>query len=353
MLNPRLFGLSPAYPPSVGAQRTLTLIAKTLQGLANLSIFGDKEPWMSAMNPFFSSHKSAFEDYISFLCSPPTSSTEELTSVDHDAYRNPSHIRSKLEPQILREGVPSLPFLIDLPREYALLASYLSGVQAHAFDTQGKGHVDAEVVQSLIRSSMLVHDTTRSKARALERIGEMNLGSVFKGSRSLVARNEQELRRGSTRARGMTVLPSTKSLSQSASIAMSPPRMLSTIAASSPSSLSGDDYENGSTDSHLGHGIQGTSPGKDRRSAKRRSHTVSAMQSSLASPPIATISASSPPSMLHALSEHPGAMSSELYGQNLAYRPQLKGMLSEPAHIQTRTGLEQSRHYRVSSDVSI
>lgn len=40
--------------PGVRAQRTLTLVAKSLQGLANMTTFGVKEPWMEPMNEFLS-----------------------------------------------------------------------------------------------------------------------------------------------------------------------------------------------------------------------------------------------------------------------------------------------------------
>lgn len=40
--------------PGVRAQRTLTLVAKSLQGLANMTTFGVKEPWMEQMNEFLS-----------------------------------------------------------------------------------------------------------------------------------------------------------------------------------------------------------------------------------------------------------------------------------------------------------
>lgn len=69
VLNPKLFGLLKGTTlyycvkqntkanmvidhPGTRAQRTLTLIAKSLQGLANMTTFGVKEPWMEPMNEF-------------------------------------------------------------------------------------------------------------------------------------------------------------------------------------------------------------------------------------------------------------------------------------------------------------
>lgn len=45
VLNPKLFSLVDA-PPDPRSQRALTLVAKTLQGLANFSSFGLKESFM-------------------------------------------------------------------------------------------------------------------------------------------------------------------------------------------------------------------------------------------------------------------------------------------------------------------
>ncbi|KAL7668940.1 hypothetical protein ACOME3_009621 [Neoechinorhynchus agilis] len=51
LLAPNLFGLTCKYPDGKNA-RKLTLIAKTLQTLANFSKFGNKEPFMKCMNVF-------------------------------------------------------------------------------------------------------------------------------------------------------------------------------------------------------------------------------------------------------------------------------------------------------------
>ncbi|KAF9934878.1 hypothetical protein FBU30_010145 [Linnemannia zychae] len=51
ILGPKLFYIVREHP-EVRAHRTLTLIAKSLQGLANLVTFGTKESWMVPMNEF-------------------------------------------------------------------------------------------------------------------------------------------------------------------------------------------------------------------------------------------------------------------------------------------------------------
>lgn len=46
--------------------RTLTLLAKTLQNLANLIEFGQKEPYMIPLNGFISKHRRNMEEFLDF-----------------------------------------------------------------------------------------------------------------------------------------------------------------------------------------------------------------------------------------------------------------------------------------------
>ncbi|KAI1389541.1 Rho GTPase activation protein [Hypoxylon trugodes] len=117
ILNPKIFGLL-RDNPRARAQRTLTLIAKGLQALANLSTFGKKESWMEPMNKFLTIHRQPFKDYIDQMCSiPPERSTGPIVSA---SYSTPITILGRLSP-VSREGFPSLPYLIDHPRNYAAL----------------------------------------------------------------------------------------------------------------------------------------------------------------------------------------------------------------------------------------
>ena len=116
LLNPKLFGLLRDHPQPK-AQRTLTLIAKSLQALANLSTFGQKEEWMEPMNRFLGSHRQAVKDYIDAICSI---SSDRITSALPASYSTPITILARL-PTTSREGFPSLPYLIDQARNFAAL----------------------------------------------------------------------------------------------------------------------------------------------------------------------------------------------------------------------------------------
>ncbi|KAH8820939.1 RasGAP protein-like protein [Xylogone sp. PMI_703] len=117
LLNPKLFGLLRDHPRPK-AQRTLTLIAKSLQVLANLSTFGQKEAWMEPMNRFLASHRQGVKDFIDAICDIPT--RHGTSNPLPPSYTTPITILTRLPPTS-REGFPSLPYLIDHARSFAAL----------------------------------------------------------------------------------------------------------------------------------------------------------------------------------------------------------------------------------------
>ncbi|KAL8939136.1 MAG: hypothetical protein Q9211_002872 [Gyalolechia sp. 1 TL-2023] len=116
LLNPHLFGLLKDHPRPQ-AQRTLTLISKTLNTLANLGTFGSKEPWMEPMNGFLNAHRQGFKTFVDTICSI---SPDHANSPIPPSYATPITILGRL-PGTSREGFPSLPYLIDQAKECAAL----------------------------------------------------------------------------------------------------------------------------------------------------------------------------------------------------------------------------------------
>jgi hypothetical protein len=131
LLNPKLFGLLRDHPQPK-AQRTLTLIAKSLQALANLSTFGQKEEWMEPMNRFLASHRQAVKDYIDAICAIPS---ERNTFALPASYSTPITILARLPPTS-REGFPSLPYLIDHARNFAALVKLWLEAAEHLMSSQ-------------------------------------------------------------------------------------------------------------------------------------------------------------------------------------------------------------------------
>lgn len=72
LLNPRQFGLVSETPPTA-ATRSLIMVAKCLQNLANLIEFGGKEQYMEVVNPFILKNKErmiVFLDQLSLVTDP-------------------------------------------------------------------------------------------------------------------------------------------------------------------------------------------------------------------------------------------------------------------------------------------
>lgn len=124
ILNPMLFGLV-STPSDARVKRSLTLVAKTLQGLANFTSFGSKEPWMAVMNPFLQANTEAFVDLINHLSTPSDDQSADWTSPASSQYLTAYRMRNSMPP-LMRDGVPLLPHLLDLGRDCAQLASLVA-----------------------------------------------------------------------------------------------------------------------------------------------------------------------------------------------------------------------------------
>lgn len=116
ILSPKLFGLLNDLPRP-RAQRTLTLIAKTLQALANMTTFGQKESWMEPMNKFLGTQRWIMKDFLDQVCSLPA---DRGVVPPPAPYSTPATIMNRLSPTA-KEGFLSLPYLLDQSRNYAAL----------------------------------------------------------------------------------------------------------------------------------------------------------------------------------------------------------------------------------------
>lgn len=179
VLNPVLFGLvKDEIKPR--ARRTFTLIAKSLQTLANMASFGTKEIWMEPMNSFLTNNRESFKGFVDDICYVPTplsstgggnyststtatsstasSPTHPVSAEINLSYTTPMTIMQRLPPTS-REGFPSLPYLIDQARNFAdlvslwLEATSASGESNQSSDSPMPRQQNAPSVASSIRTS--------------------------------------------------------------------------------------------------------------------------------------------------------------------------------------------------------
>ncbi|CAH8666197.1 unnamed protein product [Heterobilharzia americana] len=84
ILSPSLFNLTQEFPSEPRVLRAFTLVAKTIQTLANFSLFsGTKEAYMKFMNQFVTSQLPAVRQFLHSISTPvakPTSSQKSLSS---------------------------------------------------------------------------------------------------------------------------------------------------------------------------------------------------------------------------------------------------------------------------------
>ncbi|KAF5370234.1 hypothetical protein D9615_010078 [Tricholomella constricta] len=126
ILHPHLFGLCPGLP-SAPIQRSLTLIAKVIQSLANLNSNVHKEDFMRGVKDFLTESIPAMIDYILVVSTPTLDRPFHQGSVSnrHDRLNVVNYLRqrSSTMPVLDRETIPILPYSLDIPRHLAIITS--------------------------------------------------------------------------------------------------------------------------------------------------------------------------------------------------------------------------------------
>ncbi|XP_076355488.1 ras GTPase-activating protein 1-like isoform X1 [Tachypleus tridentatus] len=117
ILNPRQFNLI-NDTPSETAARSLILVAKCLQNLANLVEFGAKEPWMEVINPFILKNKNRMIKFLDDISNVPERPDPEET-ISGDPARDLATIHQicateKTELQNLSQNSATLKKLITV-----------------------------------------------------------------------------------------------------------------------------------------------------------------------------------------------------------------------------------------------
>ncbi|KAK0198314.1 GTPase activating protein [Armillaria mellea] len=127
ILHPHLFGLCPGLP-SVPVRRSLTLIAKVIQSLANLNPSVQKEEFMRGLKDFLQESLPAMVDYLVIVSTPGKEgyrSPRSSSSGRHDRIHVVNSLRQRA-PEMTKlnlEAIPMPPHLLDVPRHLAIITS--------------------------------------------------------------------------------------------------------------------------------------------------------------------------------------------------------------------------------------
>lgn len=73
------------------------LIAKSLQGLANMTKFANKETWMAPMDEFTAQHRRQFEDFIDAVCTVPFSTETKVPREQPDSPTLPRPSQDRID----------------------------------------------------------------------------------------------------------------------------------------------------------------------------------------------------------------------------------------------------------------
>ncbi|CEP60910.1 GTPase-activating protein BUD2 LALA0_S02e02476g [Lachancea lanzarotensis] len=125
ILNPKLFHIVENHPEE-GPKRTLTLLAKILLNLSNLTLFGKKEPWMTEMNSFIAKNEAELIDYIDKVTDKKLDFTTKTLKLSSSVVRPKIPLNGTI-----RNELPTNPYLIDRYLRETELISVLSISRRH------------------------------------------------------------------------------------------------------------------------------------------------------------------------------------------------------------------------------
>ncbi|KAI0308203.1 Rho GTPase activation protein [Multifurca ochricompacta] len=125
ILHPHLFGLCSGLP-DMPVQRSLTLIAKVIQSLANLNATVQKEEFMRGVKSFLEERLPEMFDYILVVSTPgPDESPQPSSDEAHIRSRAVRALneRKQAMSDLKRESIPHLTHFLDIPRHLAIVTS--------------------------------------------------------------------------------------------------------------------------------------------------------------------------------------------------------------------------------------
>ncbi|PVF96880.1 hypothetical protein CPB86DRAFT_816006 [Serendipita vermifera] len=197
ILHPHLFGLCPGMP-SGPVVRSLTILAKCTQSLANLNpTVPPKEEYMRGIKPCLERYNPTMVDYLKCVSSLPdawsplANSSSFLSGPDkHDRLYVINSLRERLTgrgagsiPTLWKDAIPLLPYALDVPKHLAILSSTVvrnaKSTSASGIPRSGNAAGTDDLDWSLTTFSGLCFDV---EAQALKSVATLAQGAAAASS---------------------------------------------------------------------------------------------------------------------------------------------------------------------------
>lgn len=198
IINPTLFGLT-NVSPSPAVSRTLTLIAKIIQALANnKEELGYKEHFMGVVSPFLQdrNRRFAFIDYVAYVgnedsvASYKTSEEISINELAKSVERTSDERFNSCNHDIYRESLPSSYTGIDYSRELASFTNDLNKIynklqldELHNRDHHSKRKSLSGTTLELFEASIEIQDDARHLWESRQR-HRRKANSAYESSKS-------------------------------------------------------------------------------------------------------------------------------------------------------------------------
>jgi hypothetical protein len=188
-LGPQLFGLSnDGEPPNPRNARTLTLISKTIQQLANMTPFdGKKEPYMAQLNHLVQNNIGRMKKFIDEITTAPSNAELESASKKKESgLKGFSKIFSSWRPDKKeKKDVDIERYLSSLHRQLMKASDKMVANQ------QPEEKEDLDKLQSILSDLLEVYtkktkDIQMEREAALKRLEQDSEGTMERGSQSLM-----------------------------------------------------------------------------------------------------------------------------------------------------------------------
>jgi len=142
ILAPKLFNLSNNHA-NQATSRTLTLISKALQNLANLVEFGYKEDYTKDLNPWLTSKFDILKAYIDTISNIDDSVPEHINPVNPNQEFAILHKHLDSNFEGLKTNYKNEPWILSLEKVFGSLNIKIKAVQEKANKTKSKTFINS------------------------------------------------------------------------------------------------------------------------------------------------------------------------------------------------------------------